>query len=88
MHRQDRNQEESFPPPPHPPSAQRQSCHDAARNEAETATVKSASDDKQDDIAVRSVLEMGYPKSTINYAVERLRKQGMVMRPAASPMPT
>ena len=78
MHRQDRNQEESFPPPLHPPSAQSQT-----RNEAETATVNSSPEDEQDDIAVKSVLEMGYPKSIINSAVERLRKQGMVMRPAA-----
>ena len=45
--------------------------------------MNSSPEDEEDDIAVKSVLEMGYPKSIINSAVERLRKQGMAMRPAA-----
>ena len=84
MHRQDGNQEEPFAlPPPHvplvpsQPSPARQSQHDVHRNEMETAIGKSSTGNDKDGIAVRSVLEMGYAKSTIDSAVEHLRKQGM-----------
>ena len=83
MHRQDRNQEEPFvsPPPsvPSQPSHARQSQHDVRRNEMETAMRKSSTGDEIDDIAVRSALEMGYAKTTIESAVGHLRKQGMTV---------
>ena len=37
---------------------------------------KSSAEDDNDNIAVRSVLEIGYTKSTVDSAVEYLRKQG------------
>ena len=77
MHRPDRNQEEPFapphPPPPSQPSSTRQSQHDVHRNETANAMDKSSAEDENDNIAVRSVLEMGY---TVDSAVEHLRKQG------------
>ena len=45
--------------------------------EFQYAMDKSSTEDEKDDIAVRSVLEMGYAKSTIDSAVEHLRQQGM-----------
>ena len=80
MHRQDWNQDEPFAPTPPPvplqPSPARQPQHDVHSNEMETALGSSSAEDEKDDIAVRSVLEMGYAKSTIDSAVEHLRKQG------------
>ena len=77
MH-QDRNQEEPFalPTVPLQPSFARQPQHDALNNERENAMGNSSTEDEKDDIAVRSVLEMGYAKTTIDSAVEHLRKQG------------
>ena len=45
----------------------------------EYAMGKTSTEDEKDDIAVRSVLEMGYAKTTIASAVEHLRKQGMTI---------
>ena len=87
MHRQNRDEEDPWIPPPshpHPQTTQpqprphtSQSHQGTPRNEMENAMLKSTDEEEKDDIAVRSVLEMGYSKSIIDSAVERLRKQGM-----------
>ena len=87
MHRQTRDEEDPWIPPPSPPHPQTtqpqprphtsQSHQGTPRNEMEHAMQKSTDEEEKDDIAVRSVLEMGYSKSIIDSAVERLRKQGM-----------
>ena len=79
MHR-NRDEEDPWLPPTPPsashPSAASQSHHGTLLNETEKAMQKST--EENDDIAVRSVLEMGYSKSTVDAAAEHLRKQGML----------
>ena len=87
MHRQNGDEKDPLIPPPTPPPPQtsqpsqtplvRQSQQSTHRNEMENAMQKSAEDEEKDDIAVRSVLEMGYSKSTVDSAVEHFRKQGI-----------
>ena len=47
------------------------------RNEMKNAMQISAEAEEKSDIAIKSVLEMGYDMTTINSAVEQLRNHGM-----------
>ena len=86
MHRQNRDEEDLWIPPPSPPPQQTsrpshrphssQSNQGTSRNEMENAMQKPTEEEEKDDIAVKSVLQMGYSKSTVHSAVEHLRKQG------------
>ena len=80
MHRQKNQEDTSTPlqPPSHSQTANtRQSCEQAKGKEMEMEIQKS-SKEENDDIAVASVLEMGYSKATVNSAVEVLRNQGKI----------
>ena len=83
-HRENRDDEDPWQPPPPPQtppssgaSQDRQSQQSTRRDEVENVMQKAKQDKQNDDIAVTSVLEMGYDKSAIHSAVEQLRKQGM-----------
>ena len=80
MHRQKNQEETSTPlqPPSHSQTATtRQSCEQAKGKEMEME-IQKPSKDENDDIAVASVLEMGYSKTTVDSAVEVLRNQGKI----------
>ena len=88
MHRQNRDEEDPLIPPPSPTFPQtyrpsqtphvRQSNQDTPRNEMVNAMQTSTEEEKKDDIAFRSVLEMGYARSTVDSIVEILRKEGKI----------
>lgn len=69
MHRQDENQQESLPEAPTPSTFRPEQTN----GEVERAT---ATPSHEDDVAVKSVQEMGYSKTVIATAVETLKKQG------------
>ena len=85
MHKQITDQDDPSIPPPSPqtPSHSQsppawQSNHDTPKNKMEKTMYKySTEDEENDDIAVRSVLEMGYSRPTVHSVIEQLRKQGM-----------
>ena len=79
MHR-NRDEEDPWKPPPpsstsHSSTAS-QSQQGTLLNEMENVRQKSA--EANDDIALKSVKEMGYSKSTVDCAAGHLRKQGML----------
>lgn len=74
MHRQDQNEDPTFAPLPPPPSSPRESLNYAATKEMEKSLSNPSKE--EDDIASRSVLEMGYSKPKVNSAIEQLRRRG------------
>lgn len=81
MHRQG-NQKETLatrqPPSLSQTESARQSCmyQGVQKKEMERNMQKSSEEDENDDIAVKSVLEMGYAKSAVQSVVDILRKEG------------